>query len=387
MRTAVLATVALALLGGAGVAALQKPEWVAQARNSIAAMTGAAPRDEAGRAGAPKAASAPDGGRRGASGPQQMPVEVARARSLATTTDILSIGSLQSDEAVTVSSEVTGRIAAIHFAEGARVRTGDLLVSLDDALTKAEITDAEARLALARANFDRAATLAKSGNVTDKVRDETQAGLGIARAALELAKVKLSKLAIQAPFSGTVGLRKMSVGAFVNPGAAIVNLEKIDELKLDFKVPEVFLSRVRVGQEVEVAVDALPNRVFQGKIYAVNPLVDVNGRALQVRAKLGNPDMLLRPGLFARITIKGDAERQAVFVPESAILPRGSDVYVFKVEDGKAVETKVSLGARKAGEVEITKGLSAADVVIVAGQTRVRNGALVEVIQSAASRS
>jgi len=159
-----------------------------------------------------------------------------------------------------------------------------------------------------------------------------------------------------------------------------VNLEKIDELKVDFKVPELRLSEIRVGQTVEVS-DALPNRKFAGTIYAIDPLVDANGRALQIRARLANGDRILRPGLFARITIKGRDEQNVVWVPESAINPRGGETFVYRVQDSKAVETKVRLGERKGGNVQI-EGLNADTTVVTAGHQRLRDGAAVEVVTS-----
>jgi membrane fusion protein (multidrug efflux system) len=192
--------------------------------------------------------------------------------------------------------------------------------------------------------------------------------------------VRLAKHTIRAPFSGIVGIRSLSAGAFVSIGATLVNLEKIDVLKLDFKIPEIFLADIQVGQTVNVMVDALPGRSFQAEIYAIDPLIDVNGRALQVRARLANPDLVLRPGLFARVSVKGQNERSVVLVPESAIVPRAGETFIFRVEAGKAVETKVELGSRRSGQVEITNGLAPNAVVVTAGHQRLKNGARVDLV-------
>lgn len=319
----------------------------------------------------------------GARGGPAIPVEVANAKPVTTTADIRSVGSLQSDESVQIAPEIAGRVAEIAFKEGDDVKAGDVLVRLDDALVRAEVADAEARHELAKSNLARANTLSKTGNVTERARDEAVAAFGTASAALELARVRLSKHVITAPFTGVVGLRRVSAGAYVAIGAPIVNLEKIDELKVDFKIPEIYLARVRIGQTIDVTVDALPDRSFTGRIYAIDPMVDVNGRALQIRARIANPDRLLRPGLFARIVIKGDSERQAVMVPESAVVPRGGESYVYRIEQGKAVETKVRLGERRAGAVEIVEGLPADATVVTAGHQRLRNGATVDVVTPA----
>ena len=312
----------------------------------------------------------------------RVPVETAIAQLGVATSDIVAVGSLQSDESVKIAPEIAGRIAEITFKEGEKVNEDDVLVKLDEALTQAEVDEAEARFNLAKSNFDRATTLARSGTGTERARDEAVAALETGRVALELARVRLSKHTIKAPFPGTVGLRATSVGAFVPVGTAIVNLEKIDTLKLDFKVPEIFLSQVAVGQRVEVTVDALPNRKFSGSIYAIDPMVDVNGRALQIRARLPNADGTLRPGLFARITITGPKEEKVVLVPESALVPRGGENFVYTIEGEKATEIKVRLGQRKAGQVEVLEGLAAEATVVTAGHQRLRNGAAVEVITS-----
>jgi membrane fusion protein (multidrug efflux system) len=285
---------------------------------------------------------------------------------------------------VKIAPEIAGRIAEIAFKEGEQVKEGDILIRLDDALVRAEVDDAEARYNLAKSNYDRATTLARSGTGTERARDEAVAALETGRVALELARVRLSKHVIRAPFPGTVGLRAISAGAFVPVGAELVNLEKIDALKVDFKLPEILLRNVSVGQNVQVSVDAIPGRTFTGAIYAIDPMVDVNGRALQIRARLPNPEGVLRPGLFARIAVKGRTQENVVVVPEAAIVPRGGESFVFRIEDGKAVESKVRLGERKAGQVEVLEGLAPEAAVVTAGHQRLRNGAAVEVVSSEA---
>jgi membrane fusion protein, multidrug efflux system len=311
-------------------------------------------------------------------------VEAATARAATTATDIRAIGSLRSDESVQITSEIAGRVAEANFLEGGLVDAGDVLAKLDDALAQAELADAKARYDLAEANNDRAKQLSRTGNVTEKAIDEATANFEIARAALELQKVRLSKHTITAPFTGRVGLRKVSPGGFIAVGTAIVNLEKIDFLKVDFKLPELFLASVAVGQTVDVTVDALPDKIFAGEIYAIDPQVDVNGRALALRARLPNPDLALRPGLFARVLVKGKQMREVVLAPESAIVPRGGETYVFRIDAGKAIEAKVKLGERRGAEVEILEGVSPNTQLVTAGQLKLRTGAPVEVIESAA---
>jgi membrane fusion protein, multidrug efflux system len=322
-------------------------------------------------------------------GRRAAPVEVGLATKALATDDLWSVGSLRSDESLQVSSEVAGRIAEIIFKEGEEIKAGDVLIKLDDALARADVEDAKARLALAQSNFDRAQSLSRSGSGTERALDETRSALDSARAAVQLAETRLAKLTITAPFPGRVGLRGLSVGTYVTPGTAIVNLEKIDQLKLDFRVPETVFTQVSAGQDIEMTVDAYPGRTFTGKIYAIDPQVDVNGRAVRIRARVDNADRALLPGLFARVIIKGLDEKQVVRVPESAVLPRGQDKFVFSIVGGKAKENKVRVGRRRAGEVEILEGLQAGTQIITSGQSNLRDGAAVEIIsaplQSAAS--
>jgi membrane fusion protein (multidrug efflux system) len=307
-------------------------------------------------------------------------VEAATARGAVTTTDIRAIGSLRSDESVQIASEIAGRIEEINFTEGGAVSAGDVLVKLDDDLAQAEVANAKARFELAEANADRTRKLSPGGYVTEKALDEAATKLETARADLELQRTRLSKHAIKAPFSGVVGLRAASPGSFIGVGTPIVNLEKIDVLKVDFKLPEQFLPSVGVGQLVDIAVDAHPGRTFAGEIYAIDPQVDVNGRALALRARLQNTDLVLRPGLFARVLVKGKQTREVVLVPESAIVPRGGETFAFRIDNGRAVEVKVKLGERRGAEVEVLEGIAPNVQVVTAGQLRLRNGAPVDIV-------
>lgn len=367
------------LAGGAALTFQLRPDLFTGLKPPTSAEQSATPTSS----GEPKQASGKARGQERGGGGRGGPaaVEAAPTRSGSSSVDIRAVGSLRSDESVQIAPEIAGRVSEITFKEGVAVNRGDNLFKLDDALAKAEFDDVEARFKLAEANLARAKALSRTGNVTEKAQDEAASNFGTATAAVELAKVRLSKHKITAPFSGVVGSRMVSVGAYVNAGTPIVNLEKIDTLKVTFKLPEIHLADIKPKQKVEVTVDALPGEVFHGEIYAIDPQVDVNGRALQIRAFLPNRDMKLRPGLFARITVKGLREKQVVFVPESAIVPRAGQSYVYVIADGKAKETKVTLGQRNNAEVEILSGLASGATVVIAGQQNLRNGQAVDVIQ------
>ncbi len=380
MRTGLMMTVGMiAVAAGAAALVWAKPDAVAPL---IQMVTG---RDQSAPAATPRVAtSAPaaGGSRRDANAP--VVVEVAPARQAVASGDIRAVGSLQSDEAVQIASEIAGRVSTIPFNEGQPVKSGDIIVRLDEALAKADLADAKARLALADANNDRARTLARTGTVTGRTRDEALSNFETANAAVELAQTRLSKHTLVAPFDGVAGTRSVSIGAFIPIGSPIVNIEKIDALKVDFKLPEVYLAQIKVGQKLDVTVDAFPDQTFGGEIYAINPLVDVNGRALQIRARLPNDGLVLRPGLFARITVKGLTSREVTLIPESAVVPRGGESVVFRIDNGKAIEAVVKLGERKDAEVEILEGLDPKATVVIAGQQKLRNGSSIEVLTTGA---
>ncbi len=191
---------------------------------------------------------------------------------------------------------------------------------------------------------------------------------------MALAAARLAKTEIRAPFSGLIGLRSISVGDYVKEGQDMVNLEAIDPLKVDFRVPEIYLKQVQVGQKLEVSLDALPGRKYEGTVSAINPLVDAAGRAIVIRAQVRNADTALRPGMFARVRLLTKDEREALVLPEQALVPQGEEQYVFRVIDGKAARTKVELGQRRDGRVEVVKGIAAGETIVTAGQMKLRDG-------------
>ncbi len=323
---------------------------------------------------------APPGAAPGA--PPPMPVEAVPVRVGAVTRSVTAVGSLLSDESVVIRPEVAGRIAAIAFEEGQRVARGTVLVRLDDSIARATLAQAQASIAFSRAELARADQLLRQNTGPARNREQAAAKLLADEAAVQLALAQLGKLTLTAPFDGVLGLRRVSVGDMVQAGQDIVNLESIDTLKLDFRVPELYLPAVKVGQTLTVAVDAFAGQRFEGQVYAIDPLVDVNGRAVVIRARVANPDGALRPGLFARVALTLQVQPDAVLVPEQAIVAVGTRQFVFKVVDGKAVQAPVTLGGRRDAEVEITEGLRPGDVVVTAGQLKIRDGVPVAVVNA-----
>jgi membrane fusion protein (multidrug efflux system) len=316
------------------------------------------------------------GGPGGPAGPAggAIPVETASVEATRLPQAITAVGSLRSDESVTLRPEVAGRIAAIQFKEGQRVTKGATLVRLDAAINVAELQQARANYTLAKSKFDRAVDLAQSKFISGQARDEAENNLKVAEASLALVEARLAKTEIKAPFSGIIGLRSVSLGDYVKEGADLVNLEAIDPLKVDFRVPEVYLRQVQSGQPLEITLDAYPNKTFQGNVLAVNPLLDAAGRSVVIRAQVKNQDASLRPGMFARVRLITRDAAEALVVPEQALVPQGNEQYIFKVVDNRAVRAKVDVGQRRDGKAEILSGVAAGDVVVTAGQQRLRDG-------------
>jgi membrane fusion protein, multidrug efflux system len=309
-----------------------------------------------------------------------MAVEAKPVRVGTATQNVAAIGTLRSFESVVIRPEVGGRVAALDVPEGQRVNKGHILVKLDASVQKAERDQALAALALARANFERADSLQKRGVGTPQAVDQARATLLTDEAAVELAQARLDKMEIGAPFAGVVGLRKVSVGDYLGPGTDIVNLEVIDHLKVDFRIPELLLASVRPGQTIAVQVDAFADRKFAGQVYAVDPLIDAAGRSILLRATIDNAETILRPGLFARVTLTIESRANAMFVPEASLVPVGDQQFVFRVVDGKVSYTKIKIGPRIAGEVEVVEGLTPQDVVVTAGVLKIRDGMPVRIV-------
>ena len=287
---------------------------------------------------------------------------------------ITAVGSLRSDESVTLRPEVAGRVNAILFKEGQNVSKGMTLVRLDPAINQAEVQQAKANLVLAKSKFDRAVELSQRNFISGQAKDEAENNLRVAEAAVALVEARLAKTEIKAPFAGVIGLRVVSVGDYVKEGADMVNLESIDPLKVDFRVPETYMRQVQPGQTLTVTLDALPGRKFDGKVLAVNPLIDAAGRSVVIRAIVRNADTSLRPGMFTRVNLITRDDKDALVIPEQAIVPQGDEQFVFRIVDGKAARVKVDIGQRRDGKVEVLKGLNVNDMVVTAGQLKLREG-------------
>lgn len=302
-------------------------------------------------------------------------VEVVKPERSLVRDELVTFGSLRPDESVMIRPEIAGRVAQLHFREGQRVEAGALLVSLDDSITRAELAQARANLNLAEKNFERAQMLFKRGASNAQALDEASAQQQASRASLALSQARLDKTRILAPYDGVLGLRAVSPGDYLSEGQDIVNLEVLDPLKVDFRIPQKAVSQIRLKQLIEVSLDAYPGERFNGEIFAINPRLDEAGRSQAIRAHISNSDGRLSPGQFVRVSVILAERPNALVIPEEAIMPVGDKLLVNLVVDGKVELREVKLGKRLAGKVEVLEGLQGDETLISAGWQKVRSGA------------
>jgi membrane fusion protein, multidrug efflux system len=321
-------------------------------------------------------------------------VEVARVEISRLTDSTQAVGSLRSRRGVILRPEVSGRITQLNFTDGQRVRKGQVLVQFDDQLQLAQVQQSQAELSIAQANQKRNQELVAQNFISQRSLDESAANLQVAQAKLALAKATAARLKIVAPFDGIAGIRQVNVGDYLKDGSDIVNIEDIEAIFVDFRLPERFQAKLKRGQTAQLDIDALPGRQYTTQIQAIDPLIDASGRSIGVRGCIDNRPLQLRPGMFARVTTVFGVRDSARVVPEEAIVPQGGKQFVIKLLDSADRQSKttqrveVKVGLRSPGKVEILEGLEPGDTVVTAGQQRIsRDGTAVSVVDLAGSRS
>ena len=308
-------------------------------------------------------------------------VEVVSAKSGKVQDLVAAVGTLRANQSVVIRPEIAGRIAKLSFSDGERIPAGRVLVQLDTSVPAAELEQVRAERALAVAKYERAVELAQKNFVSAQARDEAGANLQVVDARLSLARARLEKSSILAPFGGIVGLRNVALGDFVKDGAELVTLEDTSSMKVDLRLPERVIGRLRRGQVLEVSVEALPGRTFKASIDALDATVDANGRSILVRGRIPNTDEILRTGMFARAQVVLGERNDAVLVPEESIVPQGPDLFVWRVLDGKASKIKVRAGVRRDSQVEIVEGVASGESIVIAGQLKLnRDGQEIRII-------
>jgi membrane fusion protein, multidrug efflux system len=322
----------------------------------------------------------------GPGGPPFIPVNMMQVSETPFSNTVTAVGALIAEDSVVLRPEIDGRIEKIQFAEGQPVKKGAVVVTMDAAEQRARVAAAAADLKLAESRFRRSEELVAQNFISRQALDEARANLDIVRARLTQEKVALDKTVIRAPFAGVIGLRQVSPGAYIKKGDDIVRLDALSRLKLEVPVPEIFITRVRIGLPVKVTVDALPGQTFNGTVHAIDPVVDSASRNMRVRARLANPRNVLKPGMFARVSADLGGKTSAIWVPEQVVVPRADGNFVFAVIDGKADLRPVKLGRREPGRVEVVEGLKAGETIVLDGQIKLRPGVPVVTLEQAAQR-
>ena len=322
----------------------------------------------------------PDGARAArAPTENEVAVEVAAAEIGEVIATVQAVGTARANESVVITPEVQGVIKVIAFDEEQTVAQGAVLVELDPGRLAAEIDEMRAESELARRLYERADKLVESGNVPKSRIDELRAEVQASEARERADESALQDYVIRAPFSGRLGLRRVSLGALVSPGTEITTLDDTSRMKVDFEVPESALGSLRPGLAVTARSIAYPGRVFEGLVETIDSRVDPETRSVTVRTRVPNTDDVLKPGMFLSVTLVISRRDDAVLVPEEAIVSGASERFVYAVIDGMAVRTVVETGDSVAGRIEILSGLAPGIEVIVGGVQKVSDGTRVVV--------
>ena len=292
-----------------------------------------------------------------------------------------ALGTAKANESVVVTSTLEERVVDILFDDGDSVRKGQILVKLDDSEARFQLEEAKAALHEQQKQFERIRTLTKTNSTSRSRLDEEQSLLEIAEAKVALLEARLRDYTIRAPFAGILGIRQISNGAVVDSNTVISTLDDTTIIKLDFTVPETYIGVLHHGMSVSALSPAYPDREFNGTVTVISSRVDPETRTLTVRAKLPNPDRLLKPGMLLTVDLVKDLS-QALIIPEEAVILDRDQKFALVVKSDNTVEKRaIVTGRRSPGKVEVISGLDAGQQVIIKGITRVRPGSPVNVVE------
>lgn len=312
----------------------------------------------------------------GFSGPGTVTVATATVELRPVIDQIQALGTASANESVDIRPRVASLVTRIGFEEGQRVSAGQLLIELENSEIRAGLELAKASLSESRSQYERSRSLASTKAVSASSLEELLAEVQVAEAQVHAAEARLKNTRIVAPFSGRAGLRNVSPGSFVDSGTVITTLDDVDTIKLDFAIPETFLTVVNVGMSIRARSNVYPDRDFQGTIESIDTRVDRVSRSVRIRALIDNETDVLKPGMFMTINLQADKGLK-LLIPEQAVVPEGSDQFVFVVTDGIAERRRVEIGQRRLGEVVIDAGLSAGETIVTEGSQRIRDGSSV----------
>lgn len=314
--------------------------------------------------------------------PPPATVSTATAEAARWTPDIPAVGTLRSLQGVDVTAQVAGLITELHFESGDRVAKGDLLIQQYIADDKARLDGLVAETRLAELNYSRSKELIAKQLISDFEFDARETDLERARAAEAALRLSIEQRSIRAPFAGKLGIRQVDIGQYIEPGDTLARLEALEQMRVTFPVPQRRISEVYTDQPLTITVDAWPGMAFTGRVTAIEPRVNDNTRTVSVQGLVDNPELKLTPGMFAQVRIALAEATDVITVPQSAIAfsPYGDAVYIVNDPDSDSAtvtNTFVVTGATRGDQIEIVSGLAAGQVVVTAGQQKLRNGARV----------
>jgi membrane fusion protein (multidrug efflux system) len=315
--------------------------------------------------------------------PPPMPVETALVVQEKVSDRFEAVGSIEASEAITVVSEIDGVVVRLPFREGSAVRRGGIIAQLDDAQVRAEVNRTEALRDQAKSTFNRVKSVVDQGAGAPQDLDDAGASLKVADANLALARSRLSKTRITAPFSGVLGARRVSPGAFIRGGQAITDLAKLDELRVNFSAPERYLGQLNRGAEVDITTTAYPGYAIKGRIDVVDPVLDPGTRSARIVARVRNPGGRFRPGMSANVSAVLGQRQKALTIPSEAIFAEGDQSFAYVVKpDSTVTRTALTLGTRLTDVVEVVQGLSPGMTVVRTGHQKLFEGAKVAPVHS-----
>lgn len=305
-----------------------------------------------------------------------MKVEVTEAVNENFESTISTVGTLKSFESAEIRPEITGTIIDAPVVNGSYVKKGDLLLVIENSVQKAEYDMAQAKIDVLRNNLNRYRSLVQSGAASKFQVEETEANLKVAEADAAMAKAKYEKTYIRAPFEGAVGIRRVSIGDYVSPETVLVNIDQNKQLKLQFVIPEKYAGKLNVGTDIFFTTGKTADLKLSAKVTSIDSRVDEKTRGIMVEAIYDNNEGQVYPGQFADINIVLN-KTNAIALPSQAIIPLGSKDFVYKVVDGKAEQYEVKLGKRTVDKVEVVEGVTDGEIIVTAGQQKIRDGASV----------
>jgi membrane fusion protein, multidrug efflux system len=330
----------------------------------------------------------PPGTPNGAAGAQAGNPPVSVVTAIATrrqiNVGIEAIGTAGANESVNVSSKTSNIVTAIHFSDGQAVKAGQILVELDRAQASADLAAATADFVESQGQYNRSRDLVETQVVSKSQYEQLEGTMKANAGRVAAAQARLSDTYIRAPFSGHVGLRRVSLGTLISPGTVITTLDDVSSMKVDFAVPDLYVGELRPGQLVTARSNAYPGRMFEGKVVSIDSRIDPSTRSVIVRAVVPNRDAALKPGMFLTVDLSKE-RRDALLVPEEALVPEQARQFVYVVEGDVVAKREVRLGRREPGSVEITDGIVAGDRVVIEGAIKLRDGAAVRELPASAT--